>query len=735
METAPPAALPDSWSPQEKWVWEQTCLGKIADFNDGSNFGGPLDVETATAWPGTRIITVEFLETVLFDQELQGKLTRNGVRISGAGFDSPLDLSNAVLKHPLELLNCHFRSAVTLTRLRSSHHISLAGSRLLATLSADSMDIAGDVSLGSQAHFLDVNLSNSDIRGQVDASDARIDGGLDLGSIRVRNGVYLSGGNFAEIDLVGSVIGGDVDLNRASSPDKVNMNGMKVSGNVFMGGKAGFGAIELTGADISGNLEMEEVAVNALADLNSLKVGDNILMSKSTIDELELTGAVIDGQLDMDGAVIKQTLRLNGAKVCDNIYMRSGARFSEIDLTNGVIDGQLIIADAKVAGTLTMNNARIGGDFLLQDQAEVADITMSGALISGQLNVDNASVTGKCDISNAKINRSAYFSNGAEISELDLHGALIGGELVLDRSRVTRALDLQEIRVENYLSMLNVGLAACDKVNLQHARFSAIHLSGTSLPSIDMTGTRIQGEFRLGIHGLASSWRGGAKLQLRNVECGALVDEEQSWPPAVELTGFTYTRLGGSRYGTRTEEGAADRPLEWFVNWLGRQQSYSPNPYEQLAQVLLKSGAKETAEGILYAGKRRERSAMPFGFLKIRSTLLYLSVGYGYRSISRISIWVTVFTLAGVLALSVADWTGTLDATISDDLGSQYFQSVSHRLSYSLDKFLPLIRLRDYQYSKIQLDGWIAWYFDIHQLMGYFLGSLLIAGVSGIAKK
>ncbi len=54
-------------------------------------------------------------------------------------------------------------------------------------------------------------------------------------------------------------------------------------------------------------------------------------------------------------------------------------------------------------------------------------------------------------------------------------------------------------------------------------------------------------------------------------------------------------------------------------------------------------------------------------------------------------------------------------------------------IAYSFDLLLPLVRLRELHYQ-IDLQGWAAYYFYFHKLMGYVLGIFLGAGLSGLAK-
>ena len=56
-------------------------------------------------------------------------------------------------------------------------------------------------------------------------------------------------------------------------------------------------------------------------------------------------------------------------------------------------------------------------------------------------------------------------------------------------------------------------------------------------------------------------------------------------------------------------------------------------------------------------------------------------------------------------------------------------------IAYSFDRFLPIIKLREQHSPKTELQGWLVYYFYFHQLMGFVLASLLIAGITGLTTK
>jgi hypothetical protein len=89
------------WSKQEKWVWDQVCIGVIADFNEAEGYGGELDPKKLEGWPENRVLRPEFLETMLLHEPYRSAVPRQGVRIVGAWFKEKLDLSDAVFERPL----------------------------------------------------------------------------------------------------------------------------------------------------------------------------------------------------------------------------------------------------------------------------------------------------------------------------------------------------------------------------------------------------------------------------------------------------------------------------------------------------------------------------------------------------------------------------------------------------------------------------------------------------------
>lgn len=73
-----------SCTSQEKWVWGQICLGKVADFNITKGYGGSLDPREPKEWVEKRVLRPKFLETILLFEPYRDALTT--IKIKGRAF-------------------------------------------------------------------------------------------------------------------------------------------------------------------------------------------------------------------------------------------------------------------------------------------------------------------------------------------------------------------------------------------------------------------------------------------------------------------------------------------------------------------------------------------------------------------------------------------------------------------------------------------------------------------------
>lgn len=262
---------------------------------------------------------------------------------------------------------------------------------------------------------------------------------------------------------------------------------------------------------------------------------------------------------------------------------------------------------------------------------------------------------------------------------------------------------------------------------------SFLDAQDVTLSELDLTGAQINGELRLGsssdgnIEGKDCKDQKGrkdqnenlhvSKLTLRNTSVGVLQDTKTSWPDNLEreFEGFTYDRLGESGY---------DRESSWFIDWLEKDKSYSPEPYRHLAGVLRTAGHEDVADAVLFASRERERKESNLSLAKwLTLWALKLSIGYGYCYFLAL-FWIALLVVIGTFILDLVQ-EHERPSIISGLLDSAF---------YSLDMLLPVIRLRERHYCIDLTTWWARYYFYFHKVMGYVLVFFVIAGLSGLTE-
>jgi len=188
-----------------------------------------------------------------------------------------------------------------------------------------------------------------------------------------------------------------------------------------------------------------------------------------------------------------------------------------------------------------------------------------------------------------------------------------------------------------------------------------------------------------------------------------------AWPARLDLNGFSYRTLrDDSPLSHKQTSECPSGPLQC---WFGKQKSFSPQPYEQLALVFQNQGYADDARAIRYAGRERERSESQ-GLRYAWLTTLDWVIGYGHH-IERALGWSVGLVILGAFVLGIS--------------GEGRKNGMPVGLSYSFDMLLPIIKLRDAHYD-IDLKGWPRYYFYAHKIAGFVLASFLVAGISGLTK-
>ena len=473
-----------------------------------------------------------------------------------------------------------------------------------------------------------------------------------------------------------------VSFDGSNFTGKLRMDSVSIGTHLFMR-DAVFQEVVLGGADIGGQVSMVRSRFLGMLGMDSISVGKSIIMRESAdFQKVIIGGADIGGHVFMNGSTFRDLLNMNLVSIGGNLYMHGDGNFGEVNLIAATIDGLVVMDRSKFQGKLDMNSISVGGNLYMRDQTEFREVDMTSANISGQVNMDGSTFLGKLNMDSISIGQNLLMRGPAEFHEVIALAANIVGRL--------------------------------------DAR-------GSEFESLDLTGARIDGELVLGSQEGTVTWTAhkdrtnsaySVQLKLQNTTIGVLQDTKTSWPPALELEGFTYNRL--SVKGANEEDMPHQRGSDWYIAWLARDNSYSPQPYRQLAGVLDASGYKDIANDILFANRERERTeSNPSEGNWWLLSALKITIGYGFHYFWVLR-WIVSLTLIGICFL--------LCEKKCHDNGEKL------GFWYSLDMLFPIIQLRKLHYEIDLSNKVVRYYFFGHKLVGYVLVFFVIAGLTGLTK-
>jgi hypothetical protein len=262
---------------------------------------------------------------------------------------------------------------------------------------------------------------------------------------------------------------------------------------------------------------------------------------------------------------------------------------------------------------------------------------------------------------------------------------------------------------------------------------SSLDLRGATLAGFDLSDASVAVDLALGEARHTAIWKGkngeAVDLNLTNTHIGNLADAEDSWPQMghLHLDGFAFNRLGGitGESGPQMRK----RRMRWWDDWARRDPDYSPAPYAQLAAALTNAGDRDAANEIRYLGRVRERETEK-GWSYIWSGLLQYVAGFGIGTYTfRVLWWVIGISFLGALYLKMR-------VRGVRDVGHGFFWC----FGASLSRLLPVIEINK-EFSDFfndpkreRLTGFQSAVFSIISMIGFVLGAVLVAAVSGLTQ-
>ncbi len=325
---------------------------------------------------------------------------------------------------------------------------------------------------------------------------------------------------------------------------------------------------------------------------------------------IRLRGAWITGALDLQGCDCNRDVSLTACHLAE-----------PMNLTNACLRG-LHVSGCWIAG-VSADNASFSGSVYFRAGTHIAgEVSLSGASVNGDLQM--------CDVVIESAAQDSIFA-----PSLRVEGSVFLGNYPYadgDTSLVvTGQIFLSSARVEHDFFLTNTAITLNDNA-LDGAVFGATEEHGSNI-AVSLARARIGGILFLQDNQIS---RGIFNLAGGNV--GRLKDEPMGPGAAypVRLDGFTYTDF--SRH--------AETNIRARLDWLARRPKDTPftaQPYEQLADVMLRMGHRNDARTVLMVKERmlkaenRRIFAERGGFVGWRilswgnDMLLRYTIGYGFR--------------------------------------------------------------------------------------------------------
>jgi hypothetical protein len=373
----------------------------------------------------------------------------------------------------------------------------------------------------------------------------------------------------------------------------------------------------------------------------------------------------------------------------------------------------VVITGAYFPENVELEGASLQHRLELKKSRFAKDVDLQWLSSNSGISLGQSKVVGTVKMNGVQINADLDMSNSAEFASVEIEGAHIGGSLDFGWSKVAGDLDCIAIHIAQAL-YLNEEAEFSGNIDLSFATIGeSLDLSESTFGNyIKLEGVQIGnlyfGSLKEDPPTPLARWQDKVEMSLHNAKVDVIPDLSAEWPRILDLNGFSYRSLNDP-----DDKVALSRIQGWFA----KQRSYSPQPYEQLALVLQNHGVADDATAVRYLGREKEREGAS-GWRYLWLTGLNWLVGYGYYP-QLVLLWITLMIGLGAVMLKVSRQ------------GSA--NGMPFGIAYSFDMLLPLIRLREEHY-KMDLNGWVRYYFYGHKIAGWMLASFLVAGVSGLTK-
>jgi hypothetical protein len=702
---------------------------------------------------------------VLTDLTVHGELDLDTAKIGnnldmrGSRFEGKVNLnSSSIGGHAFLRNDAKFLSELDLGGAKIGATLDMSGSRFEGKVSLNSSNVASHAFLRHDAMFKsELDLIGAKIGMDLDMTGSRFEGKLSLNSSRIGRHAFLHNDTkfLSELDLVGAEIGATLDMSGSRFEGKVSLNSSRIGRHAFLHNDAKFlSELDLAGAEIGATLDMSGSRYHGKVSLNSSNIASHAFLRNGAIfkSELDLIGAKIGMDLDINSSWFENTIKMETADIGIDLNL-SGSKFEKnINLSSCIVTGNAFFnAGATFKETVDLAFTKFGSLLDMSGSSFEGDVELGAATIGSDMNMGDSTFAGSVNLSGISVGGDSFLNKHASFqSDLTLTGGNFGSNLEMDSATFNRDVSLNRASIEGS-AFLNSGALFKGRVDLRFANItSTLEMSGATFSGlVDLTGCKVVDDLRLALSATNSAhWEDSASLTLRNTHVGVLQDWWQSkdanaWPSSYQLEGFTYNRLGSTSEAFASD--MMDRQVKSYIDWLNKDRGSSTQPYEHLARLFREAGEPYKSADLLYAARERQRrkawsNVDDYDKPKNREYLrvlglqaLRLTIGYGlgYRYVYLL-VWIIVFTLLGAFVLTGLSTPSSLDWL------QACFASVDQLLPIiTLDKAHDVLIFGDLTANPpIDAQSYgVRIYFYVQKIVGWVLGTFLVAALAGLTQK
>ncbi|MFC1793147.1 hypothetical protein ACFL3Q_06130, partial [Planctomycetota bacterium] len=370
--------------------------------------------------------------------------------------------------------------------------------------------------------------------------------------------------------------------------------------------------------------------------------------------------------------------------------------------------------------------------------------------------------------------------------EVRLHGATVGRNLVCSKCQFINkdgiALNADGLRIagnvflhegfhaEGEVRLIGTtvgGSLVCEKGQFINKDAYALCADRLKVEGTVFLRNRFRAQGAVSLHGVSIDKEfcltdvdspGEMELILDSTKLGTLYDDQKSWPGPGRLS------LHGLEYGVISIDSPRDAKTR--IEWLRRQDGFSPQPYEQLAKVLRESGDDAGARDVLVAknkdkADRTELTRAEWFWYRLFGPL----IGYGHKPwlALRLALVIILFGLLffkqgyshGLVtppsdSAYAKEGDAGIRAPVDTNRRISEVYPVFNSLVYSIDVFVPVVDLHQAKYwlpnanrgpelfptnsAAFCAGGLLLFWLWVETACGWVLTTLFLVGLTGLVR-